>query len=94
VRVAGVLVQLEMTRRVERDRTTPTPIAVDSQGDLLRHRSAWQQGSSLLAHELGDAALERLDELALSVGVWPNVAGKRCRRRRQHDRRRSRAALL
>ena len=93
VRVAAVLVELEMAGRVKCDSTEPTSIAVNPQRDLLRHCAARQQRRGPRAEKPRDAAFKRRHELALAIAVRPGVRRDRRCRRPQQVRSRSRTAL-
>ena len=77
VRVRVPLVQLEVARRVERDRRDAGAVAVEAQRDLLRHRPARHQHGGGLPEQVGDPLLEPLHEVpfAVVVGQRPVVDG-------------------
>ncbi len=90
--VCALLVQLEMTGRMEGDCRDPTAVAPDAERDRLRHRAARHEDRSLLAEELRDPGLEPLDALARTVRVHP-LAGARRLGDRGHPLPRPRAAV-
>lgn len=73
VRVPGVLVELQVARRVKRHRAHPAPVTVDPERDLLSHRSTRHQHRGLLPEQLGQPSFEGLDHGALAVTVRPRV---------------------
>ena len=82
MRVAALLVHVEMALRMEADGEAAASLAQDPERDLLRHRAAGKQRGRLLAEELRDARLEALDALAAAVDVEPRAGplGKRTKR--------------
>ncbi len=86
VGVTGVLVHLEVTRRVKGHGVDAAPRAVDPQRDLLGHRPAGHERRRLHSQQRREPALEALDDLALAVGVRPGPGRERVGRRAQQLR--------
>jgi len=82
VRVAALLVHVEVTLRMEADGEAAAPLAQDPERDLLRHRPARKQPGRLLAEEVRDARLEAFDALAAAVDVQPRPGPLRKRTER------------
>ena len=82
VRVAALLVHVEVALRMEADGRAAAPLAPDPQRDLLRHRAARKQRGRLLAEQLGDPRLEALDALAAAVDVEARAGPLRERTKR------------
>jgi len=74
-------VELQVTRRVKRDRIHAAAVAMDPQRDLLSHRSTRHQHGGILPEHVGNPPLKGLDHCPLAVSVRPRVCGERISRR-------------
>ncbi len=86
-----VLVQLQMRGRVERDDAAASPIRMDPERDLLRHRAAGHEHRRRLPEQLADLRLEDRHHAAVPVPVLIEILGRQRRDLREHVGRRPQA---
>src|SRR6188474_2159150 len=75
--VALLLVNLEVTLRVEGDVPLAAAIASDAKRDLLRHRPAREKDGCFLAEQVRDARFELGHDRALAVAVLQGLGRRR-----------------